>query len=282
MLKRLMIWTALCLLPLAACAQRADELTLLVIPRAAEPVQLAREISRSFPTLIVCYQQAGSTVQLHTWNGSRWVEINPDRYANGSFSSRAARSTVIIEPEGAPAPDRLIPDTAWCAKTYRLQSTDRNTMLYLLGRHYRFPLHIWTRFAERYNQPLLSINPGLFNIPWYHNLGGKGALREERVDKEIHMDQWVQIFPVASPSIPTILNELKKEAQDTRLHQKQIPANKPAPKPVEEAPEKALAQEPIILRAEPMQEKPPTTPKAIDPFTTAEIPVAIVILAKEE
>lgn len=287
MLKRLFALLALFSCALISSAGWQDNITMLIIPREAQPVKLAMEISKQYPTLIVCYQKAGNEYKLHAWNGRAWVKISPTSYRIGSFCQHPPSNAVLIDSKENPVPSSLLPNTAWCPLSYRLNSTDISVMVYHLGRHFDFPYHTWTLYAEKYNKPLNVINPGFYNIPWYHYRGEQLADRKALVDTSLHMDKWIPTLRV-SPGQDFALEELTRSPKAQPRRVKPVPAPKPV---VEEAPtvhgleitdlEVHEARDVEILEV-PLDVPEPAKPVEevripADPFSNYDIPVATVI-----
>jgi len=117
------------------------DITMLMVPRDPVVVQVARDVAQNYPVLLVCYQQIPETGTplLHAWDGSDWVSVTLKSYTNGTFFTTPPQHTVIVENEGQPAPDVLVPNESWCDSGNRLSSTDTRVLIHLLGRHFNLP-----------------------------------------------------------------------------------------------------------------------------------------------
>ena len=76
MLKKLAVLiVVLSALSMSAQAFWKSDITMLVVPREALPVQIAQDISRRYPVLLVCYQQddRGRHSQIRCSQGSAWA-----------------------------------------------------------------------------------------------------------------------------------------------------------------------------------------------------------------
>jgi len=140
-------------------------ITMLMVPRDAKVIQIAQDVSRHYPTLIVCYQTVQNELNLHAWNGKGWIHLPVEDYINGSFCSNQPQHIIWIEPENSPAADLdlLVPNGFWCKSGHRLLSTEPRQMIHLLGRHFNFPHRIWNEFAKTYGYRIEEINPILLN-----------------------------------------------------------------------------------------------------------------------
>jgi hypothetical protein len=286
-----------------------SKITMLVVPRAEEPVRIAMDISQSYPTLIVCYQQSHNLLNLHAWNGTQWVKVSTEDYQQGTFFTNAPSEAVIIEPEGVAASDILTPPESWCEKTYRLRTTDLDAVIYLLGRHLDFPYSLWIEFAERYDRTLEQINPSHTNVPWWHYRGNQLISKDNPLDHKIHKDKWISPDAPIKPAEPKPVVKMpepepvaksggfktapRKEptpAVDVIVKElTETPAPTPAPAPVKKEPvvKKPAKPEPILIKipaeaapVKPATEAAKTEPaeKEFDPFTADQVPAAEVIL----
>lgn len=279
-------------------------ITMLVVPRDATAVQIANDISKDHRVLLVCYQQTDELLKIHAWNGKSWVNVPVEDYTNGMFFTHAPTHAILVEPEGSPAPEILVPDGVWCASGNRLTSTDPRVMIHLLGRYFDFPYRTWKDFSRRYELPIEKINPALINITWLHHYGEdlfkKRALRDPKAD----LDKWLYLDITPPPPVEPVVIE----AEPAVIPPVEIPAVEPV-KP--EEPE-AVAEEVSAAVKEPeavMEEKPapvekpvevpdtndvekiladladvpePAPKVVVDPFSAREIPAAEVILPPAE
>ena len=264
------------------------DITMLVVPREPLAVQVAQDISRRYPVLLVCYQATPAEPALHAWNGKGWVPVATADYVNGTFFTHRPRHAVIVETKECPAPEILIPDGTWCANGNRLTSTDTRVMIHLLGRYFDFPYRYWMQFSQRYNYALEEINPALINVPWVHYRGDKVIPAFKARDRKADMDKWffLDITP-PEPIEPVVI-----EAEPEALPQAEIPAEElieePADEPVElPAEEPAATVEEIVVELtetvpEVVIEDIPAATVEINPFSTNDIPAAELILPPAE
>lgn len=184
-----------------------QNITMLVVPREPMAIQLAQDISRRYPTLLVCYQTTPAQTVLHAWNGEEWLGISDVDYTNGTFFTHRPRRAVIVEKENNSAPELLIPDGTWCNEISRISSTDTRVMIHLLGRHFDFPYRYWMQFAKRYNYELEEINPALINVPWIHYRGDEIIAAFKARDDERDMDKWSTLNITSPEPIEPVLME---------------------------------------------------------------------------
>ena len=264
-------------------------ITMLVVPRERQAIQLAQDISRRYPVLLVCYQLTPTEPVLHAWNGEGWIPVATADYVNGTFFTHRPRHAVIVETEGRPAPDILIPDGTWCESGNRLVSTDTRVMTHLLGRYFDFPYSHWMQFSKRYGYTLEEVNPALINVFWWHYRGDKVIPAFKERDHDLDMDKWffLDITP-PEPIKPVVI-----EAEPEALPPAETPAveiiEEPALEPVEilmeEIPgEEVLIEEipaeEILTEAVPIEvismEEIPSVAIPMDELSTEDIPIVVV------
>jgi len=251
------------------------DITMLLVPREPVIIQIAQDISRRYPSLIVCYQKTGSSVSLFAWNGTGWVTVSPEDYANGTFFENRPLHMVVVEKEGQPAPEALTPEGFWCTSGNRLTSTDPRVVIHLLGRYFDFPYRYWMQFSKRYDYALEAINPGLINVFWWHYRGDQVMPAMKARDLEADMENWLflDITPPA-PVEPVMIEEepvdLPPAEIPAEITQDDIDTVTAVMKNIETQPETI----PAVETNKPIVE--------IDPFSADEIPAASVILPSVE
>lgn len=271
------------------------DITLLLVPREPTTIQVAQDISRRYPVLLVCYQQTQSGVSLYAWNGAGWVTVSNEDYVNGTFFTNRPRHMVIVEKEDQPAPEALIPDGFWCANGNRLTSTAPRVVIHLLGRYFDFPYRYWMQFSKRYDYALEQINPGLINVFWWHYRGDKVLPAMKARDLEADMEKW--LFLDITPPVP--VEPVMIEEEPEALPVVEIPAEEvveileiepdPAMETLDEVSQSDVdnvtavmesieSQEAKTLDAEvpAVETNPPVI--EVDPFSADDIPAAVVVL----
>jgi hypothetical protein len=296
-----LFFTALALLAATALHAQEEEpipwrkdITMLVIPREPLVIQVAQDISRRYPSLIVCYQSTPAGPILHAWNGESWVGVSTNDYINGTFFTHRPQSAVIVEPEGRPAHELLIPDGTWCDSGNRLSSADTRTVIHLLGRRFDFPYRYWMQFSRRYNYALEEINPALINVPWVHYRGDKVNAAFKARDFDRDMDKWSDLQITPPKPIEPVLIEKPVELPPAEIPAIEPPEEEIIDQPVD-MPDEAVAEAPAEMIIEQpaaaktieeimveISEKTPAPEVEITPFSTNEIPAAELILTPAE
>ncbi|MEI7851609.1 MAG: hypothetical protein WCH86_07225 [Kiritimatiellales bacterium] len=286
MLKKLVLLTAVALSVLSLPAQAfwgSDDITMLVMPREVTPLQIAQDISRRYPVMIVSYQLTQGVLKIHAWNGDSWVAVSVEDYASGTFFASRPKRAIVVENEKFSAPATVIPNSMWCESATRIASTDPRTLLHLLGLSFDFSFRDWNQFAKRYGFELEQINPTLENVHWW-NLRGD-VLVEKRAQRNfsIDLDKWHYLetlpppvivpvvietaAPVAAPAAPK-KTETGATAVDITAKAPEAPVEKtPDVKPAAPVVEPVKALEPVKKATEPAPIAEPAAPtQTVEPL----------------
>ena len=278
MFKKLVLFTvvALSALSLAVQAGNASDITLLVMPQEEIPLQIAQDISRRYPVLLVSYKLVRGELKLHAWNDETWVSVSAQDYANGTFFANRPKSAIIVEHEKFHAPAVLTPNSIWCESANLLSSTDPRVMLHLLGLHFDFPFSYWNQFAKRYNYSLEEINPAMNNVHWWNLRGDLFVGKLGRRDLLIDLDKWHDLETLPPPPIKPVVTEQPQSVPEVEIPAsesvKVIKVNAPAKTPdVRPALEKAPAPAPSVKPVADIKPLPPLKPVTIvEPISTTE------------
>jgi len=155
-------------LAFSAQASRKQEVTLIMVPRTKAMVRLGMDVSNRYPTLFISYLLgANGAVSLHGWTGSKWVNITPEAFADGSFFRKAPDSVLIVETQKVPVPERLIPPEEWGKNVSKITTTQLRPLIHLVGQYFNFSYKEWAWFSERYKMKMDAINPEGLNVKWY-------------------------------------------------------------------------------------------------------------------
>ena len=295
MFKKLILLTvvALSMLSLPAQAFWNDDITMLVVPREVIPLQIAQDISRRYPVMLVSYQLTRGDLKLHAWNGDSWVFVPVEDYTNGTFFANRPKHAIIVESEQLPAPDVLVPNSTWCESANRLTSTDPRVMLHLLGLYFDSPFRHWDQLAKRYGYSIEQINPTLKNVHWWNLRGDVLVEKRARRNFSVDLDQWYYLETIPAPVVEPVVMEEETPVTESAAPEKtesgatavditakapELPVAEPAP-----AVEPAAALEPPAPIAEPAVEPQAEAPVAVEanPFTSKEIPAAEVVVPQE-
>ncbi len=224
MLKKLAVLiVVLSALSMSAQAFWKSDITMLVVPREALPVQIAQDISRRYPVLLVCYYQVRGETKIHAWNGDDWVAVPVEDYTNGTFFANRPKHAIIVESDYLRAPQALVPNSIWCESASRIVSTDPRVLIHLLGLHFDFPFSYWNQFATRYNYSIEEINPTLQNVHWW-NLSGD-ALAEKRAKRDFSVDLNKRHYLSTIP--PPVIRPVVLEEGFRVVPEVEVPASEP-------------------------------------------------------
>ncbi len=244
---------------LPARASRQDEITMLVMPEDRIPLQVAQDISRRYPVLLVSYRLVYGELKLYAWNDETWVSVPVEDYANGTFFANRPGYAIVVEHERFHAPAILTPNSIWCESASRLSSTDPRVLLHLLGLHFDFPFRYWNQLAKRYGYALEEINPTLENVHWWNIRGDELVEKRAKRDFALDMDKWHYLEPLPPPPIEPV--RIEKEPVITEVEK---PATEPA----------AGAVNITVKAPEPKVEKTPVAKPVVKPGIKTETPAS--------
>lgn len=261
-------------------------ITMLVVPAEKKAVRIAQDMASLRPVLLVTYQQTGDSLRINAWNGKSWVGVTPEDYVNGAFFATAPEHVILVEKEGVPASDILIPDGSWCAHGNRLTSTEPRVLIHLLGRYFDLSYQTWKDLTWRYQLPLEEINPGLVNIPWWHFRANE--IYQARMKRNLAADLEKWLFLDITPPDPVEPADMSgplgdqplpedPEEDDTPTDDQEVPgdeADQPAEADAAPAEQAAAEQQPAAeIPADAADEKRPAPAGLADPSgETAEEP----------
>jgi hypothetical protein len=151
-----------------AMGRRPERLTLLVVPARYSVVQVAMDMARREPAVVLTYQGTAQTQNplLYAWNGKEWVFVSLDDYRSAQFLRRTPGSILLIGNDEL-LPEVLTEASAWCPMVINIPSIDSSTLINSLGNHFKFEPADWEWFAKRYNLDLLDLNESQRGQSWY-------------------------------------------------------------------------------------------------------------------
>ncbi len=270
------VFVLFCVLSLNAQANPKKEITMLVVPRDAKAIQIAKNIAEHYPVLIVSYQQTSHLPKLYAWNGEGWVDISVEDYKTGVFFANPPKHTILVEFENTPVAEVLVPDGIWCESGNRLTTTDPRTMIHLLGLHFDFPQRHWRQLAKTHRLSVADVNPGLANIYWWQYPEKRPTL-----DPEDDMDHWLFLDITPPPPVePVVTEEEPIAVAPAEIPAIEVEEKLPETAPAAEAPAAEKTIEELIEALE--EAAPETKSTVVDPFLATEIPAAEVVLPPVE
>lgn len=178
-----MLWIcAACVLALGglavAPAAAQEDAVLLVTPSRYSVMQVAFDVARRYPTVLVSYQGAPAEPVLHVWNGYEWMPLSLADYQSGAFLQSHPGRTVFLG-DDALLPPGLRSIGAWCAASTQVPNLDTYELVNGIGRYLPFTPADWRWFAGRYNLTLTNMKAeeaeAAKRETWYD---GKGAVKD--------------------------------------------------------------------------------------------------------
>ncbi len=126
---------------------------LLVAPARYTVMQVAFDLARRYPTVLVSYQSADPNPRLHVWNGYEWMPLQPDDYRSGAFLQTFPSRTLLLGDDSL-LPASLRDVSAWCPETKQFPDLETPALVNAIGQYIPFTPSDWRWFAGRYNLTL--------------------------------------------------------------------------------------------------------------------------------
>ncbi len=239
--------------------------SLVVLPARQRVVEFGFDLIYREGVTLISYQQVGSDLLVHLWNGREWVPMAPAAYFSGTFLLGAPEMVVLVGDDNLlPTMFQTAPD--WCRKTVRVRALDISTLVNQCGALFDFNDQDWKWFAGKYGLSLTDSNAsrrrwGKYGPPgqeWYRQQPPpKGELRPVVLPSAVE--------PVQAPTPPA--NVIPDNAPAAPV----APVvTTPAPAPVTPAP---VVPAPPVAAQVVAAPALPTPPAAIAPAVPAD-PVA--------
>lgn len=147
-----MVWGGATVTPAAAQA----DAVLLVTPSRYSVMQVAFDVARRYPTVLVSYQGTVAEPILHVWNGYEWMPLSLADYQSGAFlQSYPGRAVFLGDDALLPAGLRSI--SAWCSQTTQIPGLETHALVNAIGHYLPFMPADWRWFAGRYNLTLKNL-----------------------------------------------------------------------------------------------------------------------------
>ena len=139
----------------ATPATAQDDAVLLVAPARFDVMQVAFDVARRYPTVLVSYQGAPDAPTLHVWNGYEWMALALADYQSGAFLQSYPGRTIFLGGDDL-LPASLREINAWCQRTTQVPVLERTALVNAIGSYLPFTPADWRWFAGRYNLTLTN------------------------------------------------------------------------------------------------------------------------------
>ena len=163
--------------PVRAAAD--GDAVLLVAPARYTVMQVAFDLARRYPTVLVSYQSADPDPRLHVWNGYEWMPLQPEDYRSGSFLQTFPARTLLLG-DDALLPGSLRDVSAWCPASKQFPDLETPELVNAIGQYIPFTPSDWRWFAGRYNLKLADASADrrkqLEEESWYD---GKAPVKDD-------------------------------------------------------------------------------------------------------
>ena len=177
LLAALAMGASLLAFPVRASAD--GDAVLLVAPARYSVMQVAFDVARRYPTVLVSYQRPDPDPRLHVWNGYEWLPLALDDYKSGAFLQSYPARTFFLG-DDALLPASLKDIGAWCKDTRQIPDLETPVLINEIGQGIPFTPADWRWFAGRYNLTLTDTSAArqkqLDEESWYD---GKAPVKDE-------------------------------------------------------------------------------------------------------
>ncbi len=140
----------------ATPAAAQEDAVLLVAPSRFEVMQVAFDVARRYPTVLVSYQGAPDAPTLHVWNGYEWMALALADYQSGAFLQSYPGRTIFLGGDDL-LPASLREINVWCQRTTQVPMLERTALVNAIGSYLPFTPADWRWFAGRYNLTLTNL-----------------------------------------------------------------------------------------------------------------------------
>lgn len=167
----------------AVLTQPKTPMTLLVAPSRFSVLQVAFDIARRFPVVLVSYQGDADTEHpiLHAWNGDEWVFVSMKDFREANFLQIIPTRAVLVGDETLLPP--VIPESMeWCPTRFNVPTIVTPELLNAAGKLFHFSEADWAWFAGRYKLRMQDLNQRGRTGSWYDQ-SREEFLREEEMMK---------------------------------------------------------------------------------------------------
>jgi hypothetical protein len=142
--------------PAAMSATAQEDAVLLVAPSRYSVMQVAFDVARRYPTVLVSYQGTAQEPVLHVWNGYEWMPLALADYQSGAFL-QTYPSRAIFLGDDALLPSGVRSINGWCDQSTQVAELGTHELVNGIGHYLPFTPADWRWFAGRYNLTLTNL-----------------------------------------------------------------------------------------------------------------------------
>lgn len=133
-----------------------EDAVLLVTPSRYLVMQVAFDVARRYPTVLVSYQGEQEKPILHVWNGYEWMPLSLADYQSGAFLQTYPGRTLFLG-DDALLPKALRSIGTWCSESTQIPELEPADLVNGIGQYLPFTPSDWRWFAGRYNLKLTNL-----------------------------------------------------------------------------------------------------------------------------
>lgn len=170
-MKRLFLVLSVCLPLLSFGMGRSgpQRLEVLVVPSRPNLVRVGMDLRERRGVVLLAYapESPSSAPFLHVWDGREWVRVPAERYADGSFLTRAPDRVWVAGGDEGPTETLIEQAADWTPEVLNVSAFNVTEFLNAMGRSMGFSASDWKWFAEAYGLDLKDLNREARPPSWY-------------------------------------------------------------------------------------------------------------------
>ncbi len=146
--------------------------TLIVAPARFSVIQVAFDLIKKRPAVLVSYRGEASTAepQIFAWNGAEWVSVSLQDYRDVRFLQDSPKQVVLLGDENT-MPKSLRDATGWAKNIQTITTLDNAALVNEFGRLFKWTQKEWSWFSSRYNLKLQDESEPYRHSSWYDQPG---------------------------------------------------------------------------------------------------------------
>ena len=146
--------------------------TLIVAPARFSVIQVAFDLIKKRPAVLVSYRGEASTAepQIFAWNGAEWVSVSLQDYRDVRFLQDSPKEVVLLGDENT-LPKSLRDATGWAKNVQTIKAMDNASLVNEFGRLFKWTRAEWSWFSSRYNLKLQDESEPYRHSSWYDQPG---------------------------------------------------------------------------------------------------------------